>query len=170
MRRWASLPQSHSLTFKHKWIFTWTSHFWTNSWFTGAEYIRKNNSTLANVSLFLVLWLPSVQIDYLSTSSHNCPGRAVKICPPHFYDIGEHDEVQFLLYFPKCGHTGAVTHPFLLKKDVSDFFFFYLLAIIKVQQKGNVNTKLFQPSHFSLAYGVFEPITLFLYSPLSDLV
>lgn len=65
----------------------------------------------------------------------------------------------------------AVTRPFLLRRLLATFFFFLnLLAVIKVQQKGNVNTKLFQPSHSSLAHGVYELITLFLYSLLSDRV
>lgn len=63
----------------------------------------------------------------------------------------------------------SVAHPFLLKKVISDICFNFLV-IIKVQKKGNVNTKLFQPSHFSLAHDVYELITLLFYSLLSDRV
>lgn len=53
-----------------------------------------------------------------------------------------------------------VTHPVLLKKNITGTFWHNLLAIIKVQLKGSVNTKVFQASHFSLAHRASELITL----------
>lgn len=65
----------------------------------------------------------------------------------------------------------TVTHLVLLKNSITGTFWHNLLVIIKVQRKGNVNTKVFQASHFSLAHRVSELITLFFFlTPLSDLV
>lgn len=56
-----------------------------------------------------------------------------------------------------------VTHPVLLKESITGTFWHNLLAIIKVQLQGSVNTKVFQASHFSLAHRASELITLSLF-------
>lgn len=111
VRRWAPLPQSHSLTYIYGSMdihinIKLLKRFLIHS--CRICHRPENSSTLASFSLSFFSFFHCHGYKFSTSPLQSIIVRtAFKKRPPLFYDVREHDKVQALLYFHQCGHDGA---------------------------------------------------------------